>query len=150
MSRIAYLDTSAIVKRYVVERGSDTVAKLYSRALNGDVTLSFSAWNIGEVLGVLNKYHRRGWLEDRDYDLTRAQFIGETLRLLKLRILRIVPVKTRIIIDSWRLLEKHHVYVADALQIASARYVGAETLYTADRVLHEASFKEGVKSILLE
>jgi predicted nucleic acid-binding protein len=54
---VTYLDTSAIVKRYILERGSDEVAALYSRAWGGDVKLSFSLWNVGEALGVFDKYH---------------------------------------------------------------------------------------------
>jgi len=51
---VAYLDSSAIVKRYVLEPGSDVVAEVYEGALDGELILSFSAWNIGEVLGVLD------------------------------------------------------------------------------------------------
>jgi len=52
--KIVYLDTSAIVKRYIQEAGSDVVASLYSSAWQGSVKISFSPWNIGEVLGVLD------------------------------------------------------------------------------------------------
>ena len=45
--KIVYLDTSAIVKRYIQEAGSDVVASLYSSAWQGDVKISFSLWNIG-------------------------------------------------------------------------------------------------------
>jgi len=41
---IVYLDSSAIVKRYISEPGSDAVSKVYHRALNGELILSFSAW----------------------------------------------------------------------------------------------------------
>ena len=49
---IVYLDSSAIVKRYILESGSEVVSNVYCKALNGELTLSFSTWNIGEVLGV--------------------------------------------------------------------------------------------------
>jgi hypothetical protein len=89
---------------------SDVAASVYSSAWRSDVKISFSVWNIGEVLGVLDKYYRRGWLTREDFELTQREFIGGTLRMLRLRILRVVPVKSSIIVKSWRLIEKYHVY----------------------------------------
>ncbi len=146
---VVYLDSSAIVKRYVLEPGSDLVAKVYHKVLNGEVILSFSAWNIGEVLGVLDRYYRRGWLSVEDYEEARYQFIGETVRLLRLKLLKIIPVKTRLLIQTWPIIEKYHIYEADALQIVSAKRINAQKLYTGDRQVHEIATREGINSIYL-
>jgi len=146
---IVYLDSSAIVKSYILEHGSDVVSEVYYRALNGELTLSFSAWNIGEVFGVIDRYHRREWLSDQEYEKARTQFIGETVRLLKLKLLRVVPVKTRLLMRTWPLIEKYHIYEADALQIVSAKHVKAKELYTGDKQVHEIAIKEGIKSTYL-
>ena len=146
---ILYLDSSAMVKRYILEPGSETVSEVYYKALNGDLTISFSAWNIGEVLGALDKYHRRRWLSREDYEKARYQFIGETVRLLKLRLLKIIPVKTKLLIQTWSLTEKYHIYEADALQVVSAKYVKANKLYTGDKQVQEVATKEGINSIYL-
>jgi predicted nucleic acid-binding protein len=146
---IVYLDSSAIVKRYILEPGSDVVSDIYSKALNGDLVLSFSVWNIGEVLGVSDKYYRRGWLSKEDYVKAKYQFIYETTRLLKLKLLKVVPIRTKLIIQAWPIIEKYHVYEADALQIISAKHIGAETLYTGDKQVHEVAIKEGVNSMYL-
>ncbi|MCU7786824.1 type II toxin-antitoxin system VapC family toxin [Pyrobaculum sp. 3827-6] len=61
-ARVFYLDTSAIVKRYVFEKHSDYVVELYDSSLDGEVELSFSLWNVGEILGVFDRYLRRGVL----------------------------------------------------------------------------------------
>ena len=146
---IVYLDSSAIVKRYVLESGSDIISKIYLKALNGEIILSFSAWNIGEVLGVLDEYHRREWLSSHDYEKARYQFIGETIRLLKLKLLKIVPIRTRLLIQTWFLIKKYHVYEADALQIVSAKHIDAKRFYTGDKRVHEIAIKEGVNSMYL-
>jgi predicted nucleic acid-binding protein len=143
---LVYLDTSAIVKRYVEEPGSMLMNEVYGKALSGDVLLSFSAWNIGEVLGVLNKYHRRQWLSDESYLKARVQFLGETLRLIKLKLIKVIPVRTSLLKQAWSLIEKYHIYQADALQILSAKHVNSERFYTADRSLHEIALKESLKS----
>jgi len=137
------------VKRYVLEPGSDVVSKVYYEALNGEVILSFSAWNVGEVLGVLDKYYRRGWLSVEDYEKAKYQFIGETVRLLRLKLLKIIPVKTRLLIQTWPIIEKYHVYEADALQIVSAKRIDVKKLYTGDKQVHEIATREGINSIYL-
>jgi predicted nucleic acid-binding protein len=147
--RLVYLDSSAIVKRYVEEAGSEKVCELYDSTLAGELTLSFSVWNIGEVLGVLDKYRRRGWLGDGDYAAARTMFIGETVRLLKLRLLLFVPVHVRLLASAWELVEKHHIYKADALQIVSAKHANASEMYTGDEDLRRAAAAEGVRSIVL-
>ena len=57
-----YLDTSAIVKRYVAEPGTETVDAIFDKAETGELTIALSLWNIGETLGVLDERRRRGWL----------------------------------------------------------------------------------------
>ncbi len=144
-----YLDSSAIVKRYISEPGSEEVIEIYRRALNGELSLSFSAWNIGEVLGVFDKYFKRGWLSREDYERARKQFLGETMRLLRLKVLNIVPVKVKLLTLTWPLIEKYHVYEVDALQVVSADFVKAQRLYTGDELVHKLAVKKGLKSVYL-
>lgn len=140
--KTVYLDTSAIVKRYIQEAGSDVVAQVYSKAWLGDLRIAYSVWNIGEVLGVLDKYYTRGWLSRGDYELARLEFLGETVKMLKLRVLRVVPVKLALIARTWELIERYHIYQADALQIVSAREVKASEFYTADQTLCRVAREE--------
>jgi len=132
-TRVVYLDTSAVVKRYVLESGSDVVKALYLSAWNGGVKLSFSLWNISEILGVLSKYYQRGLLGSSEYKAARGMFLSETIRMLKLGLLKIVPLKLDIITESWRIIEKYNIYEADAIQITSAKYIKASEFYTADK-----------------
>ena len=144
-----YLDSSAIVKRYVLEEGSGLVREAYSEALNGESTLHFSVWNIGEVLGAQDTYHRRNWLDSEDYTTVRESFVTETIRLIKLGVADAVPVRSRLLAESWLLAEKHHIYEADALQVASAKHLGADTLLSGDKRLVRVSGEEEVKAVFL-
>jgi len=54
--QVVYLDSSTIVKRYIEEPGSSVVRELYFKAYTGEVILSFSVWNIGEVLEAFDIY----------------------------------------------------------------------------------------------
>ncbi|RLE98361.1 MAG: PIN domain nuclease [Thermoprotei archaeon] len=147
--QVAYLDSSAIVKRYIREAGSDIVRRLYLRAYAGEVILSYSTWNIGEVLGAFDKAVRLGRVSSEAYSLARRRFLLETRRMARLGILVLVPVRLRILRACWSLIEKHHIYQADALQIASAKYVDARQFLTADEKLYSIAVEEGLNSIQL-
>jgi predicted nucleic acid-binding protein len=77
-------------------------------------------------------------------------FLSETIRMLKLEIPKIVPVKLNIIVESWRHVENYRIYEADAIQIASLRSINASEFYTADRKLCEIAGNEGIKAICLD
>jgi len=138
-----------MVKRYVLEHGTDVIKTLYLSAWNGEVKLSFSLWNIGEILGVLDRYHQRGWLGDNEYRAARGMFLSETIRMLRLGLLKIVPLRLNIVTESWKIIEKHHIYEADAIQIASAKHIKALELYTADKKLCDIASKEGIKVVCI-
>ena len=144
-----YLDSSAIVKRYVLEDGSGMVEEAYLEALNGISTLHFSVWNIGEVLGALDTYYRRKWFDSEDYVAVRESFVMETVRLIKLGVAEMVPVRSRLLAESWLLSEKYHVYEADALQVVSAKHLGADKLLSGDKRLVGISEKEEVNAVYL-
>jgi predicted nucleic acid-binding protein len=144
-----YLDSGAIVKRYVLEEGSDKVREIRLEAFNGAATLHFSVWNVGEVLGALDAYYRRGWLESEGCRVARESFIAETVRLLKLGVAKVVPVRSRLLAESWLLVEKHHIYEADALQIVSAKNLGVDQLLSGDQRLVDISRKEEVNAAYL-
>jgi predicted nucleic acid-binding protein len=59
MSVLVYLDSSAIVKRYIKEAGTEIMDLVFGYAEDDHIKLFFSIWNIGEVLGVFDEYIRR-------------------------------------------------------------------------------------------
>lgn len=146
---IVYLDSSAIVKRYVLEDGTDVVQEAYTKALQGEAKLSFSVWNIGEALGVLDTYQRRKWLKKENHKTARESFITETLRLIKLGLVKTIPVRAKLLTESWALIEKHHIYQADALQIVSAKYINTDQLLSGDKKLVGIAKEEGINATYL-
>ncbi|MEM3547313.1 MAG: type II toxin-antitoxin system VapC family toxin [Candidatus Bathyarchaeia archaeon] len=79
----AYLDSSAIVKRYIEEAGTDKVRELYVKTYTGDVKLAFSTWNIGEVLGVLDRAKYLNRISEEDYNTARRFFLLRNLASAK-------------------------------------------------------------------
>ena len=53
-----YLDTSAIMKRYAKEADTKKVDMIYAEAEMKKCSLYLSFWNIGESIGVFDKYRK--------------------------------------------------------------------------------------------
>lgn len=138
-----YLDTSALVKRYLEEKGSSRVDELFSKAYAGSALLATSYWNIGEAVVVFNKYERRLGISARTLLALMAR---EARTLVRMQGLRLVPVSTSIIRDSINIILNYHIYLADAIQLVSARRAGCNVLVTADRELARVAEGEGVNT----
>ncbi|WP_243671316.1 type II toxin-antitoxin system VapC family toxin [Vulcanisaeta sp. JCM 16161] len=141
-----YLDSSAIVKRYISEPGSDYVKSIYLSSYTGNIKLAFNIWNVGEVLGVIDRARMRKLITDDEYRIAKLRFLRETLRLSRLGILTLIPIKFPILRDAWAMIEKHHIYQADAIQVVSARFVNADEVVTADERLYQVLIDEGLKA----
>ncbi len=139
-----YLDTSALVKRYVEEPGSEMVDDIYTRAYKGVTIIVTSYWNIAEAAVVFDKYERRLGLSARHQ---MEALLRESRTLAGLLRLKLVPISSTLIYETTKLVLKHHVYCADALQIASARYTNCKHLVTADKRLAEVATAENLDTI---
>lgn len=141
-----YLDSSALAKRYVQEDGSDTMDSIFERAEKGEEPVFFSTWNVGELAVVFDKYEREGLLEAKQVMIT---FLQEIKRLGKSRAAEVVPVSGSVIADAVTLTFRHHVYVADALQVVSCQTVSSARFVTADRRLAGVAREEGLNVTLV-
>ena len=90
-----YLDTSSLVKRYVEERGSGVIDRLYEETEAGRATTSYSIWNIGEALGVLDRYRTRGMLTGEELQTTLRSLTSETMKMIRLGTLQLLPMTSR-------------------------------------------------------
>ena len=145
-----YLDSSAVVKRYVVEDGSESVAQIYEEADAKEITICFSIWNIGEAIGVIDYYQRRNWITEDQGKRALNALAGETRRLLRIEGLELIPVNSSTLGGTWDLVRIYHIYQADALQIVSCSRSGADAILSADRALLEAAKGEGLVSVNIE
>jgi len=142
-----YLDSSAIVKRYVSEPGSSAVDLVFDKCWLGELSITTSIWNIGEVLGVFDIRRRRGWFSEDEFRNVLRNFTGEVIRLLRLKVLEIFPVLTPILIESWPLILGEHIYEADALQIQTCIFSDSNVLLSADKELINIALRTGIKAV---
>jgi predicted nucleic acid-binding protein len=139
-----YLDTSAMVKRYIVEPGSDYIDGIFNSSFTGSDVVVTSYWNIGEAATVFDKFERRSkstiaekllelMLDEFDY-LSRSQMI------------ELEGVSNSLLQEVIKMVIKHHIYISDALQIATAKKVNTDIFLSSDRGLLCAASAEGMKT----
>lgn len=73
--------------------------------------------------------------------------LSETKTLSLTGRLRLIRVGYDTILRCLPLVFEHHLYLADALQLASCGESGAQTFLTANRGLHGMAESEGLKSV---
>ena len=137
-----YLDTSALVKRYVEEEGSARVIALTrhgasDRVIILDVTLL-------ECRSAIRRRERQGDISNADADLILRQMEEEASLFFLLQ-----PSTSAVAEEAARLIDRHPVRTYDALQLAGclvARRGLAEppTFVCADARLCEAASLEGL------
>jgi hypothetical protein len=140
---LAYFDTSALVKRYVVEAGSAAVRRL----LRSHVVVSSVLLRL-EAVSAVRRRHAEG-------DLTDVQ----QRRLLR-RIdaddasWHLVPIVDDVMEAARRLLVAHRLRTLDAIHLASASIVAAEGLrlpfVTADHRQAETGRAVGLEVVEIE
>ena len=141
-----YLDTSAIAKRYLEETGSNVIDEVYELAEQGKVILMSSAWNIGEVLGVFTKRRSRGELTKKEFEVCVIDFLLETLKLVRMNSFFFIPIVSHVLLDAIKLVLKYYIYEADALQIATSRFVNSDIFLSADEGLVNIARKENTRA----
>ncbi len=139
-----YLDTSALLKRYLKEIGSESIDILYD-ALERDSNLDnlvFSSWNLGEAFGAIDARCQRHDISEEAMAEALSLLSLETKKFVAMRKVTIVPLGTRILSKSRSLVLKYHIYQADALQLESAKQVQANVFVSADRRLVDCARSE--------
>ena len=150
IGKLVYLDTSSLAKRYIIERGSKVVDRVYNESEAGRLRVAFSIWNISEAIGVFDRYRVRGLISEAEFKRARSDLVSESLKMSRLESLSILPMTSSALAASWSLVSRHHIYVADALQISSSKEARAEVFLGADRRLLEAASAEGLKAVNVE
>jgi predicted nucleic acid-binding protein len=135
-----FFDSSAFVKRFVAEKGSDEVETL---CLNASV-ISLSSICFPEIISTMNRRLREKSITRKNYRLIKNRMIEE---FEDIEIINIVP---EVISKSVSLLEKNNLRTLDALHIASAIAWKCDLFVSADKRQIMAAKKSGLKVKLIE
>lgn len=137
---ILYADTSALVKKYVQEAGSEQVLAHFARF----ETVATAALTPVEMAAALAKAARQGWAEEANLQEAWQDFLEHWPAYMRL------PVSAAIVERAARLAWKHGLRAYDALHLACAQICqessGETTLFACfDRRLRQAAAAEGLQ-----
>lgn len=140
-----FIDTSALVKRYRIEQGSDAVDRLFGAP---DSKFVISRLGITETISAFALKVRAGELSLEDYAVCRKKFLGEVGHGL----LGIVQLLTGHYRLAEQLIDRHaparRFRTLDALQLSTAvtlhQQGRVDTLVSADAPLCEVALLEGL------
>ncbi|HEY9850096.1 MAG TPA: type II toxin-antitoxin system VapC family toxin [Leptolyngbyaceae cyanobacterium] len=108
-----FLDTSALVKRYVAETGSDWIKSITDPATGNDLVIAQITWV--EILSALARRQREGSIAADDFDL-----ILQDLRQDFNNQYQIIEVDQVLLEKAGELVIKYPLRAYDAIQLASA------------------------------
>jgi predicted nucleic acid-binding protein len=145
-----YLDTSSVVKRYVEETGSQLTDLIYAKAEAGVHRIAMSLWNVGEVVGLLDSYRTRRLLDDEGVLKALKSFLAESEKMIRLGSMRILPLAVDTLTETYALVLRHHIYQADALQIATCKTSASSLFLSADKKLLRVAGAEGLDALNIE
>ena len=139
---IPFLDTSALVKRYVSEKGSDTVRSLFRRGRPAVVRIAYA-----EVASALGRLWRAGRVAEDAMRVAIEQLDDD------FGMMQVVEVRTALVRRVPALVMARPLRAYDAVQLAAAlalRDQGAAVqFWTADKKLAESARSEDLRATLL-
>jgi len=117
-----FLDSSALAKRYVNERGSERVEEILSSASS----IGISVICLTEVSSALCRLRREGTLSPTQYDDRKQALFGDAKDAV------IIEITDGVVARAIQLLEGWPLRSSDALHVACAAEWGAELFASAD------------------
>ena len=139
---MTYLDTSALVKRFVLEAGSSKVQSL----LADDEPVASATIAYAELYSGLTRRHREGVLSRLQYRLACRRVERDWMAVVK------VEVGADILASARELIQRHGLRAFDAIHLASALGLQAAanepvTFVAADQRLLRAAVGERLATV---
>jgi len=120
---VLYLDASALVKRYLRERGSGRVHARFK----ADARIFTSAVSYAEIHAVLGRKYQQREMTTRQYEATRERFLHDWLFSLNL-----LAVDESTMAALPTLVERYPLKALDAVHLAAAHWLRDMTQLTSD------------------
>jgi len=118
-----FLDSSALVKRYITEEGTEAVNQLCADA--GEVAVSILC--ITEVLSACNRLFREEKINNEQYQWIKNELFLDIEQSI------VIDINHDVVKTSILCLEKGSIRTLDALQVASAHSYECDLFLTSDK-----------------
>jgi len=130
-----FFDTSAFVKRYVEEPGTEIVIDICDQAEQ----LVLCVICLPEMISTLSRLVREGKLLDGDYRKLRDLILKE------IEDAEVCYLTPEVVAQTIRCLEKNALRAMDALHLGCALVVGVDLFVSSDQRQIEAARRAGLK-----
>jgi len=117
-----FFDTSAFVKRYVNESGSERVIEICQQA--DELAISIIA--PPEVISTLCRLVREGTLSIEEYERTKIQFLTDLENVI------ICDITSEVMMQTTRFLEKYTLRAMDAIHLGCALCYASDLFVSSD------------------
>jgi predicted nucleic acid-binding protein len=135
-----FLDTSALVKRYLAEPGSDRVRALFR--LRRDVAVARIAF--AELAAAVARQYREGAITEAARDAALDRIQGDFSRFTVVEVRPAILARVPALVVRWPLRGYDAVQLASAMALHAAGV--AVDFWSTDRRLLEAAHGEGVRT----
>lgn len=105
-----YADTSALVKRYIREEGSEQVIKEFDQSPN----IATASITLVEMASVLSKASKLGWVTESDCTSAWQDFLSHWQAYIRL------PISTSVVERAATVSWEYHLRAYDSLHLACA------------------------------
>jgi len=136
-----YLDTSALVKRYCEESGSDVVNEVFESG-NEIVT---SYWTLAEAIAAIDKKVAKRQISEEERDFVISVLFSDALNGITF-----VKISNDFIEAIIEKILAHHISTDDALQLVSCIVSISPIILAADKGLIRAAKWEGLEAFDVE
>jgi predicted nucleic acid-binding protein len=131
---LAFFDSSALVKRYVAEEGTEAVISLCDRA--SEIGLSGIA--LPEIISAFCRLRREGKISDVQYRQLKSSLLTD------IEDAAVCDLTPQVLAHSMASLEANVLRGMDALHIGSALTLKADVFVSADRRQCDAAARAGL------
>lgn len=108
-----YLDSSALVKRYIEEKGSDKVNALLQQA----PVAAASRLAYPEILAAITRRHKAGDIETPAFERVRKNFKADWTSFV------VIEMRAEVFVFIDRIIEKHALKGADSVHLSTALWL---------------------------
>lgn len=138
---VYFFDTSALVKRYHVEAGSETVNGLFEKQ---DAVFAVASITIAEFVSAFARKFSEGVITEEDFRACLSEFSKDIITSFW-----VIDLDRSHINRSVSLIIKHYLRTLDSLQLAVFLNLSPAkpTIVTSDDALYNAALKEDTLAI---
>ena len=136
-----FLESSALVKRYHVEEGSEKINAIIDK----EQYIMISSVGIIEICSTLNRKKNQGKITEENLDFVKAQFFHDVNKRFF-----VVGLEGYRIAIANEMVFRHNLTSFDAIQLASCIDVGISgkiVFVSADGHLVDAAKEEGIETV---